>query len=184
MSFMPERDDSGRAIMRVAATVKGWHYYAIFFEYKTSDGTLVCEDEDGNDLSSMFSVKRFDINGNETTTKADVCVDQITMKETVDFEVMAGKLFQVTKPTDNIRLHVSGGMFDPNDNPVAGYVKTFVRNMNLKFVEELNTDGRASKFMKHTTEGAPYPTNVFQFRLRHDAGVEHEICIGFEEYQE
>lgn len=181
----PATDSTGRPIQRTAATIKGWHYQAFFFEYETSTGNIYCKDYTGNDLSSSFSILRYNNSGEITTTNADVVKDVITWKPDHDYEVVSANLKQGSKPASDLRMFVTGGMYNESTNDTPISVKSFVEGgMNLKFFDEVKTDGRASKYMPKTTEGAPYSTNRFQFTLKHHAGLEHSILISMETFKE
>lgn len=172
-------DETGRTIVRTAATIAGWHYMAHFFEYETSSGTFYCKDAYGNDLSSQFVLKRYDVNGAETTTEADVVEDRVTWKANHDFEIVAGNIHSHALATEDVRVWTIGGAVELG----AAGTKEFVRGLNLKYVQSTKTDGRASKFMKKDTSGVPYQTNQFQFIFRHSAGFKHKVLISFEVFK-
>lgn len=179
-SYIQDRDETGRVIVRTAATVKGWHYSALFFKVKTSTDEINCKDYSGNDLSGQFHIKRIDSQGSETTTKADAVKTIITWKPDYDYEIISGALRQKTKASQEVLLHVTGGVYNEATDHSPISVKPFVQSMDLSFFEEVKTDGRASKYMQHTTEGVPFGTNRFQYTLEHAAGFEHELLITLE----
>ena len=63
------------------------------------------------------------------------------------------------------------------------YCKSFVPSMNLKFIQpelQMDTDGRASKYLAKTTTGVPVPTNKFELNFYYTQGDTHCFAIGFE----
>lgn len=179
---IPDRDANGRTIVRTAATLAGWHYMAQFFKLETSTGNLVCKDSSGNDISSDFHVKRIDSNGAITTDKTQAVKTIFTWKPDYDYEIISGNIKQKTKAAQELLLHVTGGMYNEASNfdVIPGASGSFVQSMDLSFFEETKTDGRASKYMHKTTEGAPFSTNRFQYTFEHPAGFEHEVLISVE----
>ena len=182
---IPERDDSGRAIIRSAATIKGWHYTALFFEIETSTGSLICSDHNGTDISTTdFICHRYDINDAITTTDAYVVKSVITWKPDYDYEIISGNLKQKSASIEDLEMWVTGGLYNEASNYEPLSVKAFVTNMNLAYFEETRTDGRASKFMQKTTEGAPFSTNRFQYVFKHSAGYAKKILFSVELFKE
>lgn len=180
--FEEDRDTTGRIITRTAATNKGWRYLAMFLEYETSTGILYCKDFEGNDLASEYNITRYDVNGAITTTAADVVEDRVTWSAPFDFEILSGNVHQPSVPIEDLRLSVGGGMFNAAANyaVIPGYYKEFVRGVNLRYTSKLETDGRATAYMAQTTVGAPFQTNMMQFRIKHSAGFAHELMVSME----
>jgi len=180
--FVEDRDAAGRLVTRSAATNKGWRYLAMCLEYETSSGVLYCKDFEGNDLSSEFNVTRYDALGAVTTNPLLVCEDRVTWFAPYDFEILSGNVHQPTLPVTNLRLSASGGMFNAASNydVIPGYHKEFVRGVNLRYVSKLETDGRATAYMAQTTDGAPFQTNMMQFRINHTVAVTHELMVSME----
>jgi uncharacterized protein (UPF0333 family) len=190
--IVPERDSDGRAVSRVAAANKGATYLAHPIEMETSKlSGCYSKDYTGTDRND-FSMRFYNSSDVELTAGTQVELDSncvktvITWKPAYDYELVGGNMHQITQPTNDIRLWVIGGMFDPNDNPVTGYVAEFAGGINMAYFapsEQLETDGRASKFMAQTTEGAPYPTNTLQFIIRHNTGDNHKLKIVLEYFR-
>lgn len=180
--FVEDRDATGRLVTRSAATNKGWRYLAMFLEYETSTGILYCKDFEGNDLASEYNITRYDVNGAITTTAADVVEDRVTWSAPFDFEILSGNVHQPSVPIEDLRLSVGGGMFNAAANyaVIPGYYKEFVRGVNLRYTSKLETDGRATAYMAQATEGAPFQTNMMQFRIKHSAGFAHELMVSME----
>lgn len=174
-----EVDDDGRQIIRTAAGIKGWVYGALFFEFETSTGQLIALDAYGNDISSNFTVVRYN-SSNEITTNTLLTVrTEVTWKPTYDYELIGGNIRQETTPITDIYVGVVGGCTD-----LGGiYEKSFAQGLNLRRLtsgDHIETDGRASKYMKYTTTGVPYPTNKIKFITKHDAGVQHWVMANLE----
>jgi hypothetical protein len=180
-----EYDESGRSIIRTAATIKGWHYHALFFEIETSTGSIVCKDHNGTDISTTeFSYIRYDDQGDVTTTDADTVKSVVTWKPAYDYEIISGNLKQKNKAAQDLRMWVTGGVYNELSNCTPISVAPFVTNMNLSFFEETRTDGRASKYMRQTTDGVPFGTNRFQYTFEHAAGFTHKVLISVELFKE
>lgn len=185
ISVIPDRDESGRSIVRTAATVKGWHYQALSVEFQTGTGTVFCKDAFGNDLSNLFDVRRYDVNNVITNSAMNTVKSVLTFKIDIDFEIISGSLRQTSLSNSDLRVWVTGGMFNELNNYEPISVKEFVTGgLNLALVEDVITDGRASKFMKHITEGAPFPTNRFQYTFTHDAGFQKAVLITMEIFKQ
>jgi len=184
---LSDSDINYRKVTRVAASNKGTSYRAHFFDFTTcSIDSLVCKSWDG--VADMgFVTKYYKADDTEVTTQADI--DLYAVKTVVnfspmyDYELISGTVNLQTSPTENLRLWVTGGVSE-----LGGvYVKEFIRNLNLKFIspsETLQTDGRASKFMKQTTMGVPYQTNQLQIVILCDSpGIKHDIMMNFEYFK-
>jgi hypothetical protein len=173
-------DEAGRMIVRTAATIAGWHYIANFFEYETSSGELYCFDAFGNNLSNQFILKRYDLNGNETTNESSVAIDKVTWKPNYDYEIIAGSISSRELATEDVRIWVIGGAIELGSIGT----KEFVRGINLKYVLNTKSDGRASKLMKKNIDGIPYQTNQLQFIFKHNAGFKHKVLICVEVFKQ
>lgn len=184
---LEDRDITGRNVIRVAASNKGTSYVGHFFDFTTCKlNSLVCKDWEGNADMSL-DTKYYKSDGTELTTQGDIDLygvkTVVTFKPMYDYELVSGTVNISASPTDNMRLWVVGGAPELG----AAGVKEFIRNLNLKFVspsETLQTDGRASKFMKKTTMGVPYNTNQLQIILLCDTpGTQHDIMMSFEYFR-
>lgn len=182
-----EIDAQGRQIIRVAAGKKGWTYQARAKTITTSDLTsMYCHDWEDN-ACVCYTVKFFDADDveitDQNTADTDCVRTEVLFKPDFDYEIIGGYLRQHTRPSQNVKLWVLGGIIE-----LGGiYIKEMVRSEDLKFLSpdsELRTDGRAAKFMTQTIPGVPYQGNQVKFILRHPAGLKHEILIGFELFLE
>lgn len=183
----PEKsyDESGREIVRTAATIKGWHYESREIEVQLSkiDGASSYV---GNVKQADISCKIYDINGSEITdiaNEANAVRTQVIMSPQYDFEILGGKIHQSERPLVNIRMSVHAG---PVQLGVA-YCKYFVPSLNLKYINEalpMNTDGRASKYLKKDTTGVPVATNQFEVNFYYPQGSTHELGVIFETFRE
>lgn len=186
------KDPSGRNLTRVAAAEVGASYIAHPLEITTSK-LAGCFSSDYTGTSrTNFSIRFYNssnielVAGTQAELDANCVKTVVTFKPSHDYEIVGGNIHQHTTPITDSRVWVIGGMFDPNDVPVAGYVKEFVGGLNLKYMgdqESIETDGRASKYMKHTTTGAPYPTNVLQFIVRHNVGLQRDVMFVIEYFR-
>jgi hypothetical protein len=179
-------DEQGRQINRVAYAKAGWTYFAHPIEFTTAKfNSIYNKDYNGNNRNDI-TVKFYDVNNNEVTNQqneGNVTKTVVTFKANYDFEMIAGSIRQVAKPTSDLRVWVIGGILELG----GAYVKEFAGGLNLKYNgadEELKTDGRASKYMRKTTPGVPYQTNQIQIIVRHDAGLQHDIELILEYYKE
>jgi hypothetical protein len=179
---LDEYDSSGRRITKVAAAQKGATYVANFCEITTSQGIYSKK----YDLSEGdYVVKFFDTNGNELSGDLSTCTEtRVLFQPTIDYEIIAGKIHvPVIAPTD-VRVWVLGGLFHPVTYLPIANATELVRNANLKHVQSnLISDGRASKYMAFSTEGAPYPTNKLLFIVRHGAGVQYSFSTSVENFR-
>lgn len=198
-----EIDDEGRQVHRPAYGKKGWTYTAHPVEFTTAkDGAIFSEDWQGNDRGD-YVFKFYKADGTEIVDAGGYadkqahldaeCVEtRITVKPDYDYEIIAGKLDIHTIPTTDIRMWVVGGVIDdttqlPWEYPTGVYnAKEFAGGINFKYVtpnKEIETDGRASKFMAKTKTGVPYQTNQFLVIMRHDAGIKHDFMLTLEYFR-
>jgi hypothetical protein len=172
-------DHAGRQIIRTASTYKGWSYLANGFDYTTSSGVLAVKDAFGDDKSSEFTVKRYDENGDVTTTPSECVREEIVWKPNYDFDLVAGNFYQAERATQDLRVWVYGGAHELSS--IANV--EFARNLNAKLILEARTDGRSSKHVKKDTENVPYQTNQITFVFEHAAGFSHDISFVLEFYR-
>lgn len=183
-SQLSDTDNAGRDIVRVAASNKGTAYKAHFFDFTSSKlNSLVCKSWMSS-MDTSFSTKYYKADGTEITTQADMdlyCIKTVvTFAPMFDYELVSGTVNLHTTPSENVRLWVVGGA------PELGNmgVKEFIKNLNLKYIsssETLQTDGRASKYMKKSTMGVPYNTNQLQIVVISDTvGYQCDIMMAFE----
>lgn len=182
---LPDRDASGRPISRMAATINGWHYHSREFEISMSKLDGVKSYDASNALFADYTCQIYDTNGTEITLQANegnAVRTRLVWSPSYDYEVLGGKLHQHTRPTTSVRMSAIAGPVDLG----MGYCKAFVPSINLKYVDpaqEINSDGRASKFMALTTEGVPVPTNKFEINFYYNQGDTHEAAMIFEVFK-
>lgn len=167
------RDFTGRPIQRQAVTSEGWSYNAFCFEYTTKTGQLFCMDAYGVDRGQWFLISRLDSSGATTQDTQSVVSDILTFSPPFDYEIISGEIFSIEKPESDLRVWVVGGCTSLGQQGT----KEFVTGLNLRFEAHVKTDGRASKFMKKSIQGIPYPCNEIQFRFMNHGGVEHRVQI-------
>ena len=93
---------------------------------------------------------------------------------------MGGRFNQSQRPTEDVLMWVYGGISELGK---LGNTE-FARNINIKHMLEVRTDGRASKHVKKTLEGIPYNANQMSFIFKHSPGFQHEISLTLELYKE
>jgi hypothetical protein len=178
------KDSNGRNITRTAAAETGSTYLAHPIEIETSKLNGCFSSDHTGTPRTDFTMRFYNSSDVELVlgTQAELdsnCVKTVvTFKPQYDYEIMGGNIHQNSTPTTDVRIWVTGGMVDASDLPVS--VKEFVTGLNLYYMgnnEQIETDGRASKFMKQVTTGAPYDTNTLQFIIRHNLGVNHKIMF-------
>ena len=201
-----ERDDSGREVIRTAATDKGWAYLAHPIEFETSNINSVFSENWKGESRGECSLRFYDDQGAELTTQNDIdssCVEtRLTIKLGHDFDIVSGKLEQHQQPLGNngkltdLRLYTLIGIFDQNgvafdpDGPGTAWseqVTEFVGGVNLKYFntnQELQTDGRAGKkLFQIVNDQIPFDQNQMQLILKHEAGFKHELMVILEYFR-
>lgn len=184
MGYIPKKDSSGRAIVRYAATIEGWHYQYVEVEICTSsiDNGAKSFNLDGTD-NTEFTIKCYDSSDVELTTEATANANAvktvIIWAPQFDYEVLGGKLHIKDQATNDVRMHAMAGPVDLG----AAYCKPFIPSMNLKYLvpgAEINTDGRASKLLNRVVEGVPVDANKFQITISHPQAEVYNFAMGFE----
>jgi hypothetical protein len=178
-------DTDGRQIIRAAAGKPGWTYLAHPVEFQTSKINSLFEKNSLNVSRGISSLKFYDIDNIEVTNsenETSIVKTVLLFKPGYDFELIAGSIQQIQAPTSDLRIWVVGGMIE-----IGGpYVKEFCGGVNMIYFgdnESLKTDGRAAKYMKKDTAGAPYQTNQLQAVVRHEAGYQHKLMLVFEYFR-
>jgi hypothetical protein len=180
-----EIDDQGRQTLRIASAKAGWSYIAKFIEWETSTIGSLKSRNSLNQNTSCCSIKFYDSNNSEITAsenESTIIKTEITFKPPHDYEVIAGHIHQRSSPDTDIYINVVGGILELGSN----YTKEFTTGLNLYFMgadEQIETDGRSSKFMAKDINGVPYQANQFKIICYHNAGVKHKIMIAFEYYR-
>jgi hypothetical protein len=185
---MTEVDSEGRRHIRQAAAKKGWSYLAHVIEFETS--TLNgCYSKNWQEVDRGDVVMKFynssDVElvaGTQAELDANCVKTVITWSPSYDYELIGGNIHQRVSPATDVRLWVVGGA------PELGAlgVREFVGGLNLYYMgadEAIETDGRASKYMKKTTTGVPFNTNQMQTVIRHDIGMQHKIKLLLEYFR-
>lgn len=187
-----DKDPSGRAIFRSAATIKGWHYQAHSIQFEVNKlNSIYNKDADENDLG-FAELKIYDASGSECTTQLSADTNGVktvvTWKPDFDFEIISGNVRQATKESIDsyvhVRLQSATGFPAPHDWFVVPFTQG---GINLKYIgadEVLKTDGRASKLVKAGTNG-----DYFEVIINYEANVltnnnRHEMSVIFEIYKD
>lgn len=181
-----EYDEDGRRIQRVAAAKKGWSFLSRPTELETSLlNSEYSKSHDEVDRSDV-TLKFYNAQDAEITVQGTLdtdCVKTIlTISPNHDYELIGGSIRQESSPGVAVRVWVVGGVPELGS---AG-IKEFIGGVNMCFLsnqEHVQTDGRASKYMKKTTAGIPYNTNQLQFIIRHPAGKKHKLMFTMEYFR-
>lgn len=187
-----DTDETGRFVMRYAATIKGWHYQAHSVQFEVNKlGSIYNKDCDGNDLG-FATLKIYDDQGTECTTQASADTDGVKTivkwQPDFDFEIISGNIRQMVKETEDsyvyVRAMAATGLPAPNDYIPVNFVQG---GINLNYIgsdEPLKTDGRASKLMKASTNGDYFEIIVnYEANLLNNAN-RHKMSLIFEIYKD
>ena len=183
-----EIDDDGRQVTRTAATYKGWRYLAHVLEMETATLNGVFSSDWQGTSRSDFTIKYYDntdtelVAGTQAELDANCVKTVVTIKPSYDYDIVGGNVHQHTTPTENVRMWVVAGATELG----ALGVREFVGGLNMKFMginEQIETDGRASARMNHTTTGVPFQTNQLQYIITHPVGYQHELMIVVEYFR-
>jgi hypothetical protein len=183
------RDSDGALLARQKVTQIGWNYQIHGVEFKTCQlNSIYSKSHDGSVSGADFgfsTIKVFKDNGSgilvqcsdQADADANGVATQIDWEPTHDIEIVGGMLKQLSPISENIRVWVIG----VPDVPVEmGGSKSFVANVNLKFIpvaEGIRVDGKAPKRLVYS---AAYHTNKVRLFFRHPAGCKHEMHMIFE----
>lgn len=196
-------DDTGREVVRYAATDKGWAYLAQGIEFTTAkENSVYCKNWKGEDFFENQYIKFYDDQDQEVSPENAVKT-KVTIDPGLDYDLIAGSIMQHQRPVDtngdlvDVRLHTIIGILDPlgnafdPDGPGTAWseqVTQFVGPINLKFVTDngkLETDGRAGKkLFKIVNDVIPFNQNQIQFIIEHPQGFQHDIFIMLQYYRE
>lgn len=168
------KDQTGRRIIRTAATISGWHYQLLALEITTAKYQgYFCQDDQGNDLG-FITAKIFDINNAEITSaqsEGNAVKTVIDVHPNHDYELIGSIFSQAEAPTTNIRLFSTGA-------PGISNIKFSVGGINLKQIGARTiqiADGRASKYIAYN---AQYPAaHTLRYVLTYTQGVQHSFQI-------
>jgi hypothetical protein len=196
-------DETGREVVRQAATDKGWAFLSQGIEFTTAkENSIFCDNwKKQNDFNNYY-IKFYDDNDQEVTSDLSTR-SVVTLDFGIDYDIIAGSVTQHKRPTDldgnlqNVRLYTiigiidhTGTPFDP-DGPGTAWkeqVTQFVGPINLKFVSEnspVETDGRAGKkLFKTVNENIPYNQNQIQLIVDHPVGFQHDIMVMIQYYRQ
>ena len=167
-----DKDPTGRDIIRIAATQKGWHTQIHSIEIRTASSWYYNHDKEGNDLNNVL-ITYLDENGS-TTTEENAVRTVVDWMPNYNYEIIAGKVTQQDKPSEDVRFWVEG-------LPEVKQVPFGQGGINLKKIgqhNEVSMDGRAPKNLEYTI----YGTNKLRFFFLHPKGFNHDIQILLEIY--
>jgi len=182
------KDIDGALIVRTKAAKKGWSFWAVPIEFRTStiDASLFCQYVNGSNVPGITG-KIYDGDDNEITTPGllnanlNNCVKTvIDFEPQFDFEIIGGQLRINANPAQDIRLWIVGAP----DIPVEyGGSKEFASGINLKFMApnaSFEVDGRVTKFLTYDPQTHQGKIRIL---LKHPAGASVNMQIVIQLYR-
>jgi len=174
--YLPDRDESGRLLIRPASTTSGWSFQACSFEFETCVlNSDYCKDMYDVTVPSI-NLTFYDSADTQLTTQTDIdanCVKTIFDIELQhDFDVIGGDLSQKTTPAGDIRLWC---IAVPRIPANSGGEKEMIRGLNLAYLAgpgAISYDGKSALRMKYD---AALHSNEMRFLLRHPVGFKHNL---------
>lgn len=184
--IIPDKDNDGRQIVKAATTDKGWAYIADCIEVNLSKhGSAAFYHADKNDADrGQVTAKIFDAQGAEITdpaNEANAVKTELIFSPGYDIDIIAGSVWQNSKPGVDIRLWTEGGII-----AIPNATKHFVSGLNLRFLDQAKTDGRSSKKLFKDHEVAPgvfFRGDNLIFTITYPAGNTHEFFLMVEYYR-
>lgn len=191
VSDNPDQDATGRPILRLAATVKGWHYQAHSIQFEVNKlNSIYNKDVDGNDLG-FAEIKIYDDQGSECVTQNSADTDGVktivTWKPNFDFEIISGNVRQKDKETVDSYTYVRAKIATGQPAPYDWLPVPFTQGgINLNYIgadETLKTDGRASKLIRGSNG------DHFEIIVNYEADLltntnRHKMSVIFEIYKD
>jgi hypothetical protein len=175
------KDPSGREIVRMSATIEGWHYQLLSTEIETAKLNGSSSINDSNSSLSITSQFIYDNQNNliideqnEINAVKTICY----VKPTWSYEILGAIFSQSEIPTTDIRLFATG-------SPGIANVSFATGGINLKHIglgAQKIADGRASKYMQYYSQIPD--ANAFKITLLHQAGVKHKFQLSFETFKQ
>ena len=188
-------DKSGRNIIRLAMTEKGWGFLSYIAEITTATENdsvkqINFENQD------RFNVEVFHLKADGSLV-TDYVADQvnivetrINLKPTYDYEILKGKIFNLSAAVDDCRVGVGIGSFNSIDGqyiepaPGVKLYSEFIGGLNLKLFEgNVDIDGESSKYVAKD-KGLGLDMNMIQVRIHHAAGLQHTFMCSLDYYRE
>ncbi len=169
-------DTDGAQIVRQKAAKKGWSFWAVPIEFKTSTllGSLFAKDVTDTAIPGI-SCKIYDEDDVEITTAGLANINLLACVKTVidfeplfDYEIIGGALRVNSTVTQDVRMWIVGA---PDIPAIYGGSKEFASGINLKYLAPDNSfdmDGRVTKFL---TYNASTHTSKMRIILKHPAGA-------------
>ena len=173
-------DGDGDALARFKIAPTGWIYQAFCFEFEIGKyNSLYCKDVSGSNISGI-TYKIYDGSNVEITnsgSEGNAVKTVVTFEPAWDYCIVSGRIDQLSIATSDIRMWTIGV---PDIPEAYGGSKTFVNGLNLKFVDDLVTEGRAPKRLNYS---ATYHTNKLQFTFKHDTSTAHRCMVIIDLYK-
>ena len=173
-------DGDGDLLARFKIAPTGWTYQAFCFEFEIGKyNSLYCKDVSGSNISGI-TYKIYDGSNAEITdsgSEGNAVKTVVTFEPAWDYCIVAGRIDQLSTATSDIRMWTIGV---PDVPEAYGGSKAFVNGLNLKFVDDLVTEGRAPKRLNYS---ATYHTNKLQFTFKHDTSTAHRCMVIIDLYK-
>ena len=178
---LKRNDGDGDALARFKIAPTGWTYQAFCFEFEIGKyNSLYCKDVSGSNISGV-TYKIYDGSNAEITdsgSEGNAVKTVVTFEPAWDYCIVSGRIDQLSTAISDIRMWTIGVPDIPEAN---GGSKVFVNGLNLKFVDDLVTEGRAPKRLNYS---ATYHTNKLQFTFKHDTSTAHRCMVIIDLYKE
>jgi len=180
LSNLGASDDDGDLLVRHKIAPRGWIYQAFCFDFEIGKyNSLYCKDVSGNNISGI-TYKIYDGSNAEITdsgAEGNAVKTVVTFEPAWDYCIVSGRIDQLSTATSDIRMWTIGV---PDVPEAYGGSKAFVNGLNLKFVDDLVTEGRAPKRLNYS---ATYHTNKLQFTFKHDTSTAHRCMVIIDLYK-
>lgn len=181
ISNLGASDEDGDLLVRHKIAPRGWSYQALCFEVELGKyDSLYAKDKDGNNLGG-FTYKIYDNSSVEITSgasEANSVKSVLTFEPAYDYCLVSGRLDQIASPSFDLRMWTIGV---PDIAAEYGGSKVFINGINLRFIDEIVTEGRAPKRLDYS---ATYHTNKLQFTFNHPTSTAHKVMIILDLYKE
>lgn len=176
LGYIPKKDESGRPYSNSVISMEGAVYLSLGVDvvpFQASDA-IRCKDFVGDDY--LTNVKYYDAEygGTELVSPSQLTLDtqakrmEFTVDIDTDFELVQGAIVTSIFCPYDLYFSVANGLASLGD----AYCKSFVENVNLKYVREYISNGRSPKMLKQYIDAVPgVKANIFKFKLIRKAPV-------------
>ena len=188
-------DRSGRNVIRLAMTEKGWGFLSYIAEITTATETNSVK-QINFEGQNRFNVEVFHLKSDGTlvtdytTDQVNIVETRITLKPTYDYEILKGNIFNLSVASNDCHVGVGIGSFNNVNGqyiepaPGVKLYSEFIGGLNLKlFQGNVQIDGESSKFVAKD-KGLGVDLNMIQVRIHHAAGLQHTFMCSLDYYRE